>query len=191
MTGNLRVINSEGVDIGPNLETAAGRSGCPIRLLLACVLAESGRTSPNPYAERWGSETQAAKDAIRAGDWNTVRGILARAGADVSFGYGQQILLYHYFGDKTSSLENAMAVRERVFTNPQENLNDCAVRLVSNLNRVQAVDLQPVAGDRHLAALVVYNAGHYPEYPSPWWESWAGNVESYRQCLALADKAIK
>lgn len=116
--------------------------------------------------------------------------ILARAGADISFGYGQQIVMYHYFGDRQATLNNVMSVREHVFANPLENLVDCGKRLVANLTRAtNDPSLPRLNNDPFLGALVIYNAGSIPTAES-WWRTWAGNVESYRQTLVLARQLV-
>lgn len=128
----------------------------------------------------------AAKEALAQSDWTRLEAIIGRAGADISFGYGQQIVLYHYFGDRKATLDNIMSVRERVFGNPLENLVDCAKRMAGNLTRAGGdPNLYRLGNDPWLGALVIYNAGSIPTDPA-WWQRWAGNVESYRQTIALA-----
>jgi hypothetical protein len=158
-SGLRPIINSEGDDISAMLKAAADAAGIPLELALACAIAESGL---NPKAARYGA-------------W-----------PDISFGYGQQIVLYHYLGDHTNTPENISAVRDAVFADPQRNLNDMCQRLASDLQRVQGVDLSPVGGDQLLAALTVYNAGSWHKAGDPWWQAWAGNVRNYTGALARA-----
>lgn len=158
-----RIINTDGEDIGGMLKSAADAAGIPLELALACAIAESDL---NPRAERRGA-------------W-----------PDISFGYGQQIVLYHYLGDHTSSPENIAAVREGVFADPQWNLDDMCKRLASDLQRVQNVDLGPVAGDQLLGALVVYNSGSWHSANDAWWGAWSGNVRNYQRALTQAREML-
>lgn len=77
-----------GFDLGPLIQDAAERHGCPVVGLLACLKAESGL---DPRAERWGT-------------W-----------PDVSFGLGQQTAAYAPVGDGTSSPENLERVKAWLF----------------------------------------------------------------------------
>lgn len=123
-------------------------------------------------------------------DWATLRGIIQRAGADISFGYGQHVILYHYFGNRQSTIENCLAVREHVFDNPEENLIDMCVRLSNNVNRVRNdPGLARVNGDVYLGALIVYNAGSL-RTDQAWWNEWAGNVASYRAAIVRAHQLV-
>lgn len=157
------IINTEGEDISGMLKSAADAASIPLELALACAIAES---SLNPKATRTGA-------------W-----------PDISFGYGQQIVLYHYLGDHSNTPSNIAAVREGVFADPQRNIDDMCLRLASDLQRVQNVDLGPVDGDPLLAALVVYNAGSFHPAGDPWWGTWAGNVRNYRGALARAREML-
>lgn len=123
------------------------------------MIAESAL---DPYAEHWGA-------------W-----------PDISFGFGQRIVLYHYVGDRTDSAENIAFVRAYVFAHPDEDIAHMAENLEADLGYVESADLSPVRGDRLLAALVVYNAGHYPLPTDTWWQRWAGNVANYTAALLAA-----
>lgn len=176
--------NSDGEDISGIFDPAWQEAGIPRVLLLAGVLAESGL---NPRAERWGRYTTAARTAIATGDSDWLASIISAAWPDISFGYSQRIVLYHDTGDRSPSVDNCLAVRAHVFDNPAEDLLAMANRLRACLDRAGAVDLGKINGDRELGALVIYNAGHWPDPSSEaeawWWESWAGNVASYATML--------
>lgn len=157
------IFNTEGEDIHPIVAQAARDSGVDEKLVLACAIAESGL---NPKA-------------ARIGNW-----------PDVSFGYGQQIVLYHYFGDHSNTPENIAAVREHVFANPGENLIDMANRLSVNVVKAQTSDLSMVGGDEDLAALIIYNAGHFPSVGESYWKVYGANVDGYRHGLARASNYL-
>jgi cell wall-associated NlpC family hydrolase len=158
-TGGRPILNTDRQDIRHMLQAAAETAGIPLEFALTCAIAESGL---NPRAERYGA-------------W-----------PDISFGYGQQIVLYHYLGDRSSTPANIAAVRDSVFADPQGNLNDMCIRLASCLQRVQGVDLSPVNGDPLIGALVVYNAGSWKPAGDPWWNAWAGNVRNYQAAQVKA-----
>jgi len=174
------LLNADGDEIGPIFDAAWQAASIPRQLALACALAESGL---NPRAERWGRSTAAARSAIQADDRAWLAEIIDAAWPDISFGYGQQIVLYHYLGDRTSSVENVLAVRDGVFADPAGNLVDMCRRLAGCLARARACDLEPVAGDELLGALVVYNSGAWHAADDAWWTSWAGNVRAYASML--------
>lgn len=166
---------------------AAAAAGIPLWLAVATAKAESAM---NNYAERWGAETNPAKAALAAGNWAQLRAIIGRAGADISFGYGQQILLYHYAGDRTASLENALAVRDAVFNDPETNVRDMCGRLAANVQRARGDSgLYVVDGDPYLGALLIYNAGSI-RTDSAWWNRWAGNVANYRGAISWAHDLV-
>ncbi len=177
------ILNTDGQDIRPMLERAAAEAEVPLELLLAGVIAESGI---NPRAERWGAETELARTLLESGDMAGLARVIARAGDDISFGYSQRVVRYHWAGNGTLSVSNCLAVRALVFAEPEEDLLQMAFHLAWNLYVARDGDLRRVGGDPLLAALVVYNAGHLPYPDDPWWERWAANVESYRRALASA-----
>lgn len=188
VSGKKPILNVDGDDIRPALEAAVKEAGIPLLLALACVIAESGL---NPRAERWGSLTSDARTAINQGDLGRLAQIIEEVWPDISFGYSQKIVLYHYLGDRSSSIENCLAVREGVFGDPEGNLRAMAQQLAGCLGTAQAGDLSPVGGDPLLGALVVYNAGHLPPAVSPWWDKWAGNVGSYGRAMAQAREMLE
>lgn len=171
------------MDIRPALESAASAAGIPLQLALACALAESGL---NPRAERWGGMTGQAQQAIAAGDNALLQAIIDETWPDISFGYSQKIVEFHYLGDHSQSVDNCLAVRAGVFADPDRNLVEMANQLAGCMATAQAGDLSPVGGDPLLGALIVYNAGHLPAADSPWWGQWAGNVANYKAALDRA-----
>jgi hypothetical protein len=156
--------------------------GIPRVLLLAGELAESGL---NLHAERWGRSTVSARSAIALQDWDWLQTIINAGWPDISFGYIQRIILYHDLGDRSATVANCLAVRQAVFSNPAEDLQAMARRLAVCLQVARASNLLTIGNDELLGALIVYNAGHWPDPAEEawWWASWAGNVESYRSML--------
>lgn len=185
--GAIQIINSENNDIYQIVKESSRATNLPMWYLIGTAIAESNL---NPKAERWGAETTRAKQVLATKDWNTLRAVLRNAGADVSFGYGQQILLYHYYGDRTSSLENALAVREHVFNNPEENFLDMSKRLLSYFNRAKNdSNLWIVDNDPYLGGLLIYNSGSI-RTDTQWWNQWARNVDNYRNSLNRAKQIL-
>ncbi len=181
------IPNISGADIRASLERAAAAANIPLELLLACALAESNL---NPRAERWGSQTANALEAIAAGDNARLQAIITSAWADISFGYAQRIVLYHYVGDGSSDVNNVLAVRQHVFDNPDNDLLEAANKLAGNLAAARAADLSQCDGDELLGALIIYNAGHMHPPGDPWWVDWRGNVNNYRTNLARARSMV-
>jgi len=182
------LANVDGRDILPSLVVAADGAGIPVSLLLACAIAESGL---NPRAERWGSRTEEAVAAIESGDLGRLGWIIEEAWPDISFGYGQRIVMYHYLGDRSSSVENCLAVRDGVFADPEADLRAMAEHLSACLSAAEGSDLSPVGSDPLLGALVVYNAGRMPASTDTWWQKWSGNVGSYRRALDRARELLQ
>jgi hypothetical protein len=177
--------NVTGEDLRPVLTAASEGAGIPLALALACAIAESGL---DPRAERWGGAdgTRQAREAIAAGDTARLQEIVARAWPDVSFGYGQRIVRFHYAGDRSPSIPNVLAVRRQVFEHPEEDVREMATFLKGTLAQARRGDLSPCGGDELLGALIVYNAGHLPAPDSSWWEERQGNVANYRRALERA-----
>lgn len=177
------LVNINGEEISPIFDPAWSGAGIPRVLLLAGVLAESGL---NPHAERWGRYTAAARSAIQLGDMQWLGGIIDAAWPDISFGYGQQIVWYHYLGDHTGTLENVLNVRNGTFADPGRNLVDMAQRLRACYDRAAGIVVPGYGNDRELASLIIYNAGHFPDpdAESDWWASWRGNVANYASMLS-------
>ncbi len=148
---------------------------------IALLMAESGMQAINIYAERWGhSELNSqAKRAIQNNDLNLLQAIINAAWADISFGAGQQIVLFHYYGDRTKSVENCLAVRERVFSNPKENIDDAAKRFAAYLKSPTYDGSQPNA----LSAMIHYNAGSDRRGEPGWLKLWQGNIATYQRAL--------
>lgn len=184
----MAIRNSLGADIAPDLIASAETAGIPLELALGCAIAESGL---NPYAERWGggSNTAAAKTAIEQQNWGALQAVINRVGADISFGYGQQIVLYHYLGDRSATVENCLAVREAVFGDPSRNLWDMAKRLAARLQQARRQDLDRVDGDELLGACVIYNRGHWPVDAAEW-TAIKSRVDHYRRSLVDARRLI-
>lgn len=182
-TSSTAILNVEGKDIRPALAVAVQTAGIPMELALACAIAESGL---NPKAERWGGRTEEARGAIRLGSLDLLRQIIRDVWPDISFGYGQRVVAFHWAGDRQPTAENCIAVRDTVFSNPGRDLLEMARKLNDCLADTYGADLSPVGGDCLLGALVAYNAGHIPAPGDSWWEDWAGNVAAYRWALAQA-----
>lgn len=174
----LRAVrNTDGDDIAPFVIAAADAAGLDPVALLALLRAESGL---NPRAERWGRETAEAVAAIARQDWPALAGIIGRVWPDISFGYSQRIVLFHDQGDRSPTVANCLAVREHVFTHPEEDIRAAAQRLAAGFRR--SLDGTP------LGAMVVYNAGSDRRNDPAWLAAWAGNVASYQRALEWAEQ---
>lgn len=176
------ILNARGDDITRDLTSAAGEHGIPLELALGCAIAESGL---RPDAERWGTFTTQAKAAIANQDMVLLQDIISRAWADVSFGYGQQIVLYHYLGDKKPTVDNCLEVRRQVFNDPVTNLRDMCKRLEARLRQARSANLLHVGGDVLLMACVIYNRGHVP-VDNTEWTAIKSRVDHYRRSLQQA-----
>ena len=182
----MTILNARGEDIGPMLAAACVAHGIPLELALGCAIAESGL---RPDAERWGTLTPQAKDAISRGDSVLLMDIINRTWPDISFGYGQQIVKFHYLGDQSASVENCLAVRRAVFNDPRANLLDMCKRLAARLRQAQTTDLTPVGGDLLLMACVLYNRGHLVTDPAEW-RAIQSRVDHYRRSLTQAREVL-
>lgn len=172
------VSNTLGEDIAPLVSAAAERHGLDPVHLLALLKAESGL---NPLAERWGSATRAAQDAIDRWDWLGLQIIINAQWPDIGFGYSQSIVLYHHLGDRMSSVINCLAVREAVFSDPGRDVGRAALKLAGCFRHWSC-------DGTALSAMVVYNAGSDRRGDAAWMRDWAGNVASYRRELAWAEQ---
>jgi hypothetical protein len=177
------VLDRRGNDIREMLVAAATVAGIEPELLLACIIAESDL---DPRAERWGLKTTAAKQALAAGDRAALAQIIQEAGNDISFGFGQRIVKFHYRGDRTFSIDNVLDVRQYVFEHPERDLREAALFLVPGLAAAREGDLMPCDGDDLLGALVAYNCGHYPAPDEEYWQERTGAVRRYREGLVQA-----
>jgi murein DD-endopeptidase MepM/ murein hydrolase activator NlpD len=106
-----------GRDLAATLADAAARHAFPPRWLVALFLAESNL---HQRAERWAywdgrqyvNLTARAQRAIAANDRAGVQAVLDElASRDLSFGLGQQTVVYAPIGDRTHRLDNVLAVR--------------------------------------------------------------------------------
>jgi len=151
--------------------------------LYAGVIAES---EVNQYAERWGTQTRQALSYLEAGDMRSLQRVIDSQWPDISFSYSQAIVLYHRLGNHEATVENVLAVRTQSFADPAENLRHMAEKLDSCLAQASGRPLDRVNGDRELAALVCYNAGHYPSLHSYWWTTYGSHVSRYQAALHRA-----
>lgn len=124
--------------------------------MLALIKAESGL---NPKAARYGV-------------W-----------PDVSFGYSQYIVLYHYFGDHTPTQQNIDTVRDYVFSHPDRDLDEAAIKLS------MCIDYYSLDGSV-LGGMVAYNAGSDRRDDPEWMAKWGNNVVSYQWALQDAEGMI-
>lgn len=181
----MAILNAYGADITGDLTDAANQDGLPLLLVLGCAIAESNL---RPDAERWGTRTAEAKDAIARQDWAALQRIIdavVTISPDISFGYLQQVIKWHYLGDHEHTVANCLEVRRQVFADPRGNLFDGARRLAGTLRTARSHDLAPVDGDELLGACVVYNAGHWPANPQEW-AARKSRVQHYRESLTKA-----
>src|SRR5215471_7553730 len=153
------IVTLQGVDIRDLLVSSARTATISPVLLLGCLMAES---ELDARAERYGvaALTARVKAAIAANDRITLQQLLPQAGNDISFGLGQRVVVFHYFGNRQNTVDNVLAVRAHVFANTDEDVLEAAKFLTSNLQQAEAGDLSSVQGDALLGACVAYNAGH-------------------------------
>ncbi len=133
------------------------------------MIAESGL---NAHAERWGTRTQEAREVIDNGETFALADIIYDTWPDISFSYMQQIVLYHYLGDHSPTINNCLLVREETFSDPEANIRDGAKRLRS------CTDRSPEEDKTFLAAMSIYNTGSYKV-------NWS-NASNYRNALIRA-----
>ena len=175
------------MDILPLILAAIVGTGVPVETLYAGMIAES---ELEPRAERWGRQTVTARAYIQSDDMQALQWLLDSVWPDVSFGYSQRIVKYHWAGDQTPTVKNVMAVRQAVFDDPEEDLRQMALHLEWCRTQTANRPLDRVDGDRELGALVCYNAGHYPSLHASWWTTYDSHVTRYRQALEKSRTAI-
>jgi hypothetical protein len=107
--------------------------------------------------------------------------LMAKAWPDVSFGVSQQIVLYAPVGDRTSSFENVMVVREWL-SNPANALP----LMVSKLGQFYDVFTGQGYGEEEaiFRSLYRYNTGNVNGAPPS--GEYAGNVGNYRSAYNAA-----
>lgn len=159
------------------------------RLLLGVIGAESDYAL---RAEHWGKRTDEALIALTARDDAKLRHIIATEWPDISFGLSQRIILYHYHGDRTPTLDNVLAVRQYVFTHPDIDLVEMARNLAWRRDAIVAGDrdLSRVNGDVDLATAISYNRGSYPANGHSYWTVYAGNVARFEASFAAVDSKL-
>lgn len=178
-----QVIDREGNDITGMLVDAATAALVDPVHLVALLQAESALYRK---AERYGMRTNEFLQHLmwyQHGDHSqeaALQNILYDVWPDVSFSYGQQIVLFHYYGDRTSELQNVLTVRDMVFQNPYTNIADAAMRFASGIER--SLDGTPLGG------MVVYNAGSDKRNDPAWMSQYGGNVVAYERALAWAEQ---
>lgn len=177
------ILDINGRDIRPPLERACTAANIPLALGLACIMAESDL---DPRTDRFGRRTTQARAAINNGDHGLLATIIQQTWPDVSFGFAQRIVKFHYVGDRQPTVANVLAVRQHVFTHPDQDLMEMAKLLTGRLVMAQNGDLSLVQDDLLLGALVAYNAGHFPTVHEAYWQTHGNNVKRYREKLALA-----
>jgi hypothetical protein len=177
------ILDVNGRDIRPPLERACEAAHVSLTLALACAMAESDL---DPRTDRFGRRTAQARAAIANGDHATLGEIIQATWPDVSFGFGQRIVKFHYVGNLLPTVANVLAVREHVFAHPDQDLLEMARTLARRRTMAANGDLSLVGGDLDLGTLVAYNAGHFPLANEAYWTTHAGNVNRYREKLALA-----
>ena len=179
------ILTVQGVDIRALVVASARTATIPPELLLGCLMAES---ELDARAERYGVNalTARVKAAIAANDRITLQQLLPQAGNDISFGLGQRVVIFHYFGNRQNTVDNVLAVRAHVFANTDEDVLEAAKFLTSTLQQARAGNLSSVQGDELLGACVAYNAGHYPTPTESYWQERASTVARYRDKLAIA-----
>jgi hypothetical protein len=161
-------------------------TGISWRLLLGVIGAEADY---NVRAEHWGYRTADAIVALNAGDDAALRSIIASEWPDISFGPGQRIIPYHYYGDQSRTLANILAVRSFVFANPERDILEMSRWLVAKRATILAADrdLNRVNYDLDLATAISYNRGSYPYDGSRYWVAYSANVARFQDALAEFD----
>lgn len=177
------VIDYEGTDITPLLIQAANAASVDPVHLVALLKAESGL---NRKAERYGVRTNEFMQRLLwyqrgdASQESELQALLFDVWPDVSFSYGQQIVLFHYYGNRTSDLQNVLEVRDLVFQNPYTNIENAAARFANGIER----SLDGTA----LGGMVVYNAGSDKRNDPEWMARWGANVAAYEAALTWAEQ---
>lgn len=174
------IADTEGRDIEPWLRRYAEANGIPLQLALACAIAEGHL---NPKAERYGRYTKEAKAALATGDAVAFAGFVQAAGNDISFGMGQRIVLYHYYGNHTNTPANVLAVRDYTFSHEEEDIDQMCRYLGTHWRNTATADLGPTGGDRQLLALCAYNAGHVPKPEEAYWSTREVQIANYQEGL--------
>lgn len=170
-------IDASGVDRTQDIMDAAYGAGRDPIHLLALLMAES--SGVNPVAERYGVRTREAIEFINAGRLGELQDLINDQWADISFGPSQHIVLYHYFGDRSSDVVNVLNVRNHVFANTRENIIMAANKLAA---------CWPLSRDGSaLGAMVAYNAGSDRRWDTAWMARWSANVDSYAYHLTKAE----
>ena len=172
------VFNTLGEDISLQVMAAAVQARVDEYELLALLYAESGL---NPYAERWGTWTTAAKENIEQGDRDNLLYVINQVWPDISFGYSQRIVLFHTLGDRNPTVENCLQVRSEVFADPVADMQAAAHRYWAYL-RHETCD------GTALSAMIVYNAGSDRRSDPDWNRMWSGNVANYQAALNWAEQ---
>ncbi len=176
MIFNSVILNTRGDDISDIIIAAATKHNLDPIALLALIKAESGL---NQKAERWGSFTGNAQNAIELGNTDMLQSIIDHVWPDISFSYSQRIVLYHDQGDHMPTVENCLAVRDYVFTHPDEDLGAAADRLARAILRSSDGSV--------LGGMCVYNAGSDYRDDPVWVKRWGGNVASYQSAITWAE----
>ncbi len=144
--------------------------------VLALIIAES---SLNPRSERWGSRTAEAVQRLKKGA--SVQDIIDDVWPDISFGYCQRIVKYHWSGDGAKSEANVLRVREEVFGHPERDILEAASKFAGCLQ---------LAGGDILEGLCVYNFGHVPKPQERQTSDFINNSASYKLALARAREIL-
>lgn len=176
--GINEILDTEGRDIAPDLLEVSEIFGLDPIHLLALLFAESNL---NPRAERWGSWLpETVRQHIENRDWAALQTVIDDAWPDISFGYSQHIVLFHYTGDRTKSWLNVLNVRNYVFAHPRENIYEAAQKLNECFQHWSC-------DGSILSAMIVYNAGSDRRDDPLWMAGWSQNVRAYRRALARAE----
>ena len=173
------IPNIYGEDISGMIYAAVDAVGVYVEALLAMMIAESAL---NPMAERWGKRTREAMIALgkENENWRELQAIVDDAWPDISFGYTQQIVMYHWWGDGTIDLNNILSVRKATFANPARDILEASYKLSSCIG---------IAGGDIMEGLMVYNFGHVVP-PSKRGTTFWAHYASYESALAKAQAIL-
>ena len=154
--------------------------------LLTLLIAESGLS---PVATRFGNRTNVATLARAMGEWARLQEIVDEVWPDISFGYSQQIVKYHWAGDGTGTVENVLTVMQAVFSDPEKDVAVAASRLAACLAQAQMRGYADEEGDI-LEALYIYNWGHTPTKRERKTLTFIANREGYVAALERAREVL-
>ena len=152
----------------------------------------------NTKAERWSRRAQEAQQWIPAAKregvgsqaWWQLQRIIDTEWPDISFGLGQRIVLYHYYGNQEPTVANCLAVRQAVFDYPDEDIRRAAEKYAWCLRTASAGGELLAGDDWLLEAMYIYNWGHSPVQEERQTLAFKVNSPSYKAALIKAKEML-